>query len=464
MRYSRLLPLFLLASSIVLVAQSNPVPLIYQPLKPAVAKPGQPAFALTVCGTGFVEGAVVQWNSTALETKFISARMLQAEVPAKDVAVAATASVTVANPGTIASNVIYFSVREPSSTVALKADPQSLEAGQIAVGDFSNNGLPDVALQAFDEDLDVYLNQGHESFEKIPGSVWGGIGVLPAPIDVVADFNGDGNLDVSVCYSLGTPSSGCLVYLGDGQGGMTSAPGTGVDGGGSVADVNGDGILDYITVVESGDGIGSTLLVNLGNGDGTFQTTNRIGLNNNKIGAVPVIADFNNDGILDVAVPVYAGYVAIFFGKGDGTFHQEVDVPVTNPGSLAVADVNGDGNLDIVTDGVSVLLGNGNGTFTAGSSFVLPNSGFGGNLVLADMNGDGILDLVTATMDSNYNQTVNVMLGNGNGTFQNPITFAQGEAWWDPTIGVADLNNDGRLDVVLDGQNAVSLLFQAPSN
>lgn len=379
-------------------------------------------------------------------------------MPAKLVSAASTASITVKNPGVIASNVIYFSARTPSSTVTVRANTGAVEAGQIAIGDFNNDSKPDVAVQAVDEFFDIYLGSGHGSFTKVTGPQWGGSGILPAPINVTADFNGDGNLDVSMCFSSGSPATGCVIYLGDGLGSLTQVPGFNVvQGSGVVADMNRDGILDYVTVVESSDGIGSSLLVNIGNGDGTFQRASGVLLNGNKIGGTPVVGDFNHDGKLDVAIPA-GNNVAVFLGKLDGTFRPEVDYPVTNSGSLAVADVNGDGILDIVTSGVSVLLGNGDGTFAAGNSILL--SGAGGNLEIADINGDGALDLVTVTVDPAFNQTVNILLGDGSGSFQNPITFAEGVAYLFPSVGVADLNHDGKLDIIVSGQSSTTLLFQ----
>lgn len=460
LKRSHVLCLFLVMATTVLLAQSNPIALVYQPLTPAAAKPGQPAFILTVHGTNFVQGAAVKWNGRSLTTKFVSKAVLQAVVPAQAVAHPSTASVTVSNPGVIASNVVYLPVRNPSSTVTLTQSTQTIEGGQVAIGDFNNDGRPDIAVESSNEFLDIYLNAMHGNLVKVSGPQWGGSFVLPAPLALAADFNGDGNLDVSICLSTGGPPSGCGVYLGDGRGGLTAVPGI-VQGSGSVADINGGGILDFVTVVESSDGIGSTLIVSLGAGDGTFPSNLRYALNNNKLGGAPVVGDFNRDGKLDVAVPVSAGYVAVFLGNGDGTLRHEIDYPVANPGSLAVADLNGDGILDLVTNGVSVLLGRGDGTFTAGSSLLLPNAN--GTILVGDLNGDGKLDLVTATMDSNFNQTVNIFLGNGDGTFQNPISFAEGEVFFTPSLGIADMNHDGRLDIVVGGQSSVNVLLQVPS-
>jgi len=458
MRRKSLACLFLLTVAQVLVAQSHPVPLIYQPLQPTSVAPGHAAFTLSVEGTGFVPGAVVKWNGKSLSTTFVSTGLLQSSVSASAVARASTASIAVANPGTIVSNVIYFPVRQPSTTVNMQGS--TIEAGEIAVGDFNNDGRPDIAVQGLDQNVDTYLDE-KGGFMRLAGPAWGGSGVLPAPLDVTGDFNGDGNLDVFVCFSAAGPSSGCVLYLGDGKGGFAPIPGYHVlQGSGAVADVNGDGRLDYVFDNVAADGLGSSFGVDLGHGDGLFQNSQGIPLNGNKPGGTPVVADFNLDGFLDVAVPV-ANYVAVFLRSADGaSWQHEVDYPVANPGALAVADVNGDGILDLVTSGVSILLGKGDGTFSAGNSISLTNGGTGANIQVGDLNGDGILDLVTATMDSNYNQTVNILLGMGGGSFQNPITLPTEQAWWFPEVQIADFNDDGKLDIVIGGQANVTVFRQ----
>src|SRR5277367_3777312 len=105
MKFTRYcLPLFLALTSTFLAARSNPVPLLYQ-LTPPSGTPGHAQFNLRIHGTGFVPGAIAQWNGTPLTTKFVSPSIVSATVPASDVAKAGTATVTVANPGGIASNV-----------------------------------------------------------------------------------------------------------------------------------------------------------------------------------------------------------------------------------------------------------------------------------------------------------------------------------------------------------------------
>ena len=461
MKHARFFSTFLILASAVLLAQSHPVPLLYQPLNPASAAPGHATFTLRVRGTGFVSGAVVQWNGQPLETKVVSRSLLEATVLSGLVAAPGTGSVTVRNPAGIASNVIYFPVRRSSSTVSLTTDPASIEAGIIVVGAFGKNSQPDISVFGQDTGtgdayLDTYFSKGNGGFLKIPGTQFSNGNTLCGP-DVVGDFNNDGNLDVAVCtLDFGGDPAVYNIYLGDGHGGVTAAPGA-VFGVGSAADMNGDGILDLVTVANFGGS--NTLIVSLGNSDGTFTDTGQDVQLNAGVGGVPAIGDFNGDGKLDVAIPG-TNLVAVFLGNGDGTVGPEVDYAVASSASyLVAADVNGDVKLDLVTNGVSVLLGNGDGTFTNGFSGLV----FGqSNLEIGDVNGDGKLDLATLGFNQSNQHVLKVLLGNGNGTFQNPIMFMTAQDAG-PTIGMADFNNDGRLDFAIGASTATTILLQTPS-
>jgi hypothetical protein len=465
MKYARFAPILLTLASTLLVAQSNPVPLIYQPLLPASIAPGHSAFMLGVNGTGFVQGAAVNWNGQPLKTKFVSRKLLRAEVPAASLAKPATGSVTVTNPGSIASNVIYLPVRRPSSTVSTTLVPAGISAGEVAVGDFNNDGRPDISVTGDFKDVDVFLNEGSRLFTLVSGPSFISWNV---PENIVADFNNDGNLDLAVGSTAGGPGSWGTIYLGDGKGGLTLQLG-GFTGLGAVADLNGDGILDAVTVTYDGNFF--FLNVELGNGDGTFTSKYVVRLKNGYSPGEPVIGDFNGDGKLDVAV-TGPNPVAIFLGNGDGTFRKEIDytVPALYDSTFAaVGDVNGDGLLDIVTTGGSILLGAGDGTFVLGPA--IPAYTNATNIKVADVNGDGKLDLVTtAFTDSAGDLQLNILLGNGDGTFQPPIVFAAGQAdgaYYLSVVDVADFNNDGFLDFIISGggpnqDGSSTLLVQTP--
>jgi hypothetical protein len=164
-------------------------------------------------------------------------------------------------------------------------------------------------------------------------------------------------------------------------------------------------------------------------------------------------ADFNGDGKPDLAVTNYtagSGVVSVMLGNGDGTFGARL--PLTTDAKsrdVVAADVNHDGKLDLVVsnyggNSVSVLLGNGNGTFGAQATFATDLRPRG--LAVADMNRDGKLDVVT----SNGIGTVSVLLGNGDGTLATSKTFAaSSNPYW---VAVGDVNGDGRPDVVVANQ------------
>src|SRR5262249_21944804 len=138
-------------------------------------------------------------------------------------------------------------------------------------------------------------------------------------------------------------------------------------------------------------------------------------------------------------------------GNGNGTFAPAAAYPVPHfPTSVAIADLNGDGRPDLVvtggianaTNNVSVLLGNGDGTFIGGASYTAGSGVF--SVVVCDLNGDGRPDIVTA----NYGATsVSVLLGNGNGTFASPVNYYAGSAPF--SLAAADLNGDGKLDLAV---------------
>jgi FG-GAP-like repeat/Cep192 domain 4/Abnormal spindle-like microcephaly-assoc'd, ASPM-SPD-2-Hydin len=168
------------------------------------------------------------------------------------------------------------------------------------------------------------------------------------------------------------------------------------------------------------------------------------------------VGDFNHDGKLDAVLADdyhIPGNVAVLLGNGDGTFQKPTYYLVgEEPLSIAVADFNHDGNLDLAVSGetspgkgcIFILFGNGDGTFQPAVS--LPLSAYSSFVAVADFNGDGIPDLLAA--DFPY---ISVLLGNGDGTFQAPINNDSFSPTPPDAVGIGDFNRDGKLDVVVVG-------------
>jgi hypothetical protein len=440
-------------------AGGPPIPFVNQPLIPTTITPGGPQFSLTVNGTGFVPGATVDWNGTALATNFVNAERLTATVPAARVTSPKTVSITVVNGASnVTSNVVFFSVSSPESTVTFANAPGSpinlIGFGPVALGDFNGDGKPDMAVIGAPPtntfiSLIVLLGNGDGTFvaSSYP----------PAPSYTravgVGDFNGDGKLDLAVTAKADQVSNRFVaeILLGNGDG--TFQPATsGVDVGVdplsvAVGDFNGDGKLD-MAVANSGD---SNLTILLGNGDGTFtpaaQSPTAVSNGNSMSLAV---GDFNRDGKLDLAVANgESNSVTILLGNGDGTFTQTSSSPATGltPGAVAVGDFNGDGKLDFAvadenSNTVTILLGNGDGTFTPTMS--APATGDAPIAIsVGDINGDGKLDLAVANKNSN---NVTILLGNGDGTFT-PAGSPPSGGFGPESIVLGDFNGDGRIDL-----------------
>ena len=448
--------LVLLASTMTL-AQGNPVPLISQPLVPTATAPGGSTFILTVNGTGFVSGAVVNWNGTALATTFVNSSQLTATVPALSIASAGTALITVSNPapGGGTSNVLYFDVSSPASSVTVtQLQPNPISFGSFLItADFNGDGRLDLAyLDATASKVFIQLGNGDGTF-RVP--VTYSVGSVPQGL-VAGDFNGDGRLDLAVGN---TQDNTISIVLGNGDGTFKSQPPVPTAPAPQLlvaGDFNGDGKLDLATgnrFQDSGDTGGVSIL--LGNGDGTFQSHVEY---DKSVGAYSMtMGDFNRDGKLDLIFFPGAGLVFLE-GNGDGTFQSPQTFPADANAveALITADLNGDGKLDLIAadynGGAYVLLGNGDGTFQSPVEYASGHIGV--DVVAADFNADGNLDLV---LTSQNDGTFYVLLGNGDGTFQTPTDFPTNSSWF---VAAGDFNGDGKMDFVLCFQTPPVVFLQ----
>ncbi len=394
----------LLASSL-LLAQSNPVPFVNQPLVPSAVAPGGPSFVLTVNGTGFVSGSTVNWNGTALATIFVSSSQLTATVPATNIVDASTTSITVVSPtpGGGTSSALFLPI----------SNPTSLQFTSLSINE----------------------------------------ALFPVTPPLVADFNGDGKMDFAVSQGYGFADYPVTLLVGSGDGTFQSFFDSASDmltfGAG---DFNRDGKLDLAGQV-CGAARDCYLNFSLGNGDGTFYHGASVPVPFYPISGTPMIGDFNGDGNLDVAL-IGANYgLYVYLGNGDGTVQTPVISNPTTPylSLKGIGDFNDDGKLDLIgfnandSNDVAYFQGNGGGTFqTPTSSFVL--GGPTTDVVAADLNGDGKLDLIT--VQTSPTNTFTVLSGNGDGTFnpQAPVAVTGSVG---PFATIADLNSDGKLDLIL---------------
>src|SRR5207249_3003005 len=246
--------------------------------------------------------------------------------------------------------------------------------------------------------------------------------------------------------STGRPTISVLLGVGDGTVSREDSPAGNSPGGLAVGDFNGDGKTD-VAIAET---YAFTVLVLLGNGDGTFPKSTTIPVSFHP--TLVVAGDFNHDGRSDLAVSSQLFYlpedIALILGNGDGTFAQPVNINVGQTAyDFVIEDFNGDGQADLAlvanSDSVSILLGQGNETF--GNRVVFPLATGSGPALVADFNADGKPDIAVAESGSPTGE-VSVMLGKGDGTFQNALNSPLASSAAYSTVS-GDFNGDRKLDI-----------------
>jgi hypothetical protein len=214
----------------------------------------------------------------------------------------------------------------------------------------------------------------------------------------------------------------------------------------ALADFNGDGILDFVTANFGGD----SFSVSLGTGNGEYGAATTTALIDGP--RFVAVGLFNADTIPDLAIAVYNNdELAIFLGDGDGTFTQAADVPVGDlPRSIALGFFNGDAFLDMAVanegdDNVSILLGDGDGTFTPATPATVGVGDQPHSVAVGFFNNDAFADLAVANSNDD---SVSILLGDGDGTFTpaTPATLATAN---EPrSVAVGDFNGDMEDDIV----------------
>jgi len=340
------------------------------------------------------------------------------------------------------------------------------QAYGLAAADFNGDGIQDLVYWwgAFS----ILKGTGDGSF--IAGAQYQLAGNSYALALAVADLNHDGKPDFAV--TTANPAS-VAVFLGKGDGTFEAPLNTSAPAGlGKLVagDFNGDGKLD-LAVIEStaNSGLADAVLIFLGHGDGTFASP--VAYPAGPVASSIAVGDFNGDGKLDLAITnagsqidPQTGGVSLLLGKGDGTFSAGTSITLRfaiaafpafgGPDRLVVADFNRDGKLDlaITSDEIAelaILLGRGDGSFQAPAIYPIDARNV---MAVADLNGDKIPDLIVSGEVTGY------LLGNGDGTFQPGVSVTSQTG---PLI-TADFNGDGKSDLALPGVVTFLNISQPP--
>ncbi|MEO5767275.1 MAG: VCBS repeat-containing protein [Polyangia bacterium] len=300
-----------------------------------------------------------------------------------------------------------------SGTFGTPTNHPVITPASVAAGELSGDGKADLAVAASEiGSVDVLTNTGTGTFGE---SVTYSVGIHPSAV-AVGDLNGDGKMDIAVANS-GQTNTGLGAGAGD-------------------------------------------VAVLLNAGGGNFVAANYLAGSNP---AAIAIADLNGDGKGDLAVANPAGGATVLLNAGDGTFGAPAKYAAgSTPYSVAIGDLNGDGKPDIALasstsgGGVAVLLNLGTGKF--GAAIVYASGTFPRGIAIGDLNGDGFPDIATAYSLPDCNG-VSVLVNKGTGTFGAPIPYPL--AGSPSSLALADLNGDGKADLVVVSDEQVSVLINA---
>lgn len=337
--------------------------------------------------------------------------------------------------------------------------------GAAIFGDVNNDGYPDIFITGDTDCIaKLYINDGAGNFTENTSNSFAGVFLGSAAF---ADVNNDGSLDL---FIIGTDENFDLIaklYLNDGAGNFTELLNTPFQGllypSIAIGDIDGDGLKEILI---SGMDFNEDVFVDLykNNGNNNFAVVNDIPFPS-LYGNVAMI-DLNGDGYLDVIVNGMdsdGGPISeIFINDGQGNFTGlETDVAAVVFGAMDFADVNGDGNVDLLivgtnlanyTDVTYIYHNDGNGNFTLAeevSQAFVPTTN--GDAVFVDINGDGFVDVFTSGMVPGMAAEAIVYINDGNGFFtkiEQDLNISEGLY---VTLDFADIDGDGMMDLLTSG-------------
>jgi hypothetical protein len=373
--------------------------------------------------------------------------------------------------------ILVLILSRPLTATLTFAPPTFAETGigpsAIAVADFNGDGHPDFATGNLDSTVTVRFGDGAGAFPTSASYT----GFSSPAVIVAGDLNKDGHPDLIVSNSPSfgdaTITNTLAILINDGAGVFTALPRitlTGTASGIAIGDFNQDGNEDVLAAQANGLDALSFLP---GDGAGGFGAATHPSLPPGHTAIKLTAADFNGDGHLDAAIAAGAT-VDWIFGNGDGTFSAATVFTFPSPqgegGAVAItsADIDHDGDIDVATSGGNVLAGasvfrnNGSGVFSW-TQFSMPQAPANPvELALADLDGDGNLDIVTANMNGcpPWGSNLSARPGNGDGTFGAAVAISVGytncvNAWYNPVaVAAVDLNCDGKADLLAPLQNS----------
>ncbi len=408
---------------------------------------------ITINGTGFLNGASVSIDGLNATVKSVSATAIVVTLPARP-GVKGPVAVVVTNPGgkMVSSPTIfayYYGTLtfDPAAKTTIGGTPN-----HIAVTELENNGKPDLLVtdNSTVGQLIALSGNGNGTFLS-PAKYASGISAFGLK---VLDMDADGFSDVLVTNATSTPS-GIGIHLNSKTGTFPSrVPVVSGDIPFSVdaKDVNGDGIVDL--VIANGGTNSNNVTLHIGKAGGTYAAP--VPLSAGGIPRSVLFTDVNKDGKIDIVVANEStANVSIMLGDGAGSFAAKKDYQAgSGPYTVAATDFNADGNLDLIVCNyrdatLALLTGIGDGSFGTPKATSLGTAmvSFPTNIALADINGDGRMDVVSAI----YAEQMIGITYNANGLFGTTTKLAAGA--YPRGVAAADLNGDGTTDIVSANSN-----------